>query len=213
MQIPLEWLNVYTEWVEHFVSTHLVLAPLLLLFFEEAGVPIIVPGDAILAYTGYGISKTHSQSIFFATVIALMAIVAGSSILFFAARRWGQKLIASFGRFIFLKQSRIDKAEQMFKKYGAWTIIIGRHIPGMRIPITLLAGSSGIKYRTFIASTLVSTIAWVLLYLKLGNRYGQDIQKVFHRSVGVTVTVFTLIILTVICLHLLGNYREKHPKK
>ncbi len=213
MQSLLNYLYRYAEWVERLVSSHIVLAPLLLLFIEEAGVPVFVPGDAILAYTGYRISQTHSSSVSLATFVALIAIVAGSSILFFAARRWGQRLILKIGRFIFLKESRIEKAEKYFKKYGAWTIIFGRHIPGMRIPITLLAGSSGIKYRTFILSTVVSTLAWVLLYLQLGSRYGSDIQKAFHRSVGVTFAIFGVIVLGIVCLHVIGNYKEQRHKK
>jgi membrane protein DedA with SNARE-associated domain len=213
MQPIITWLNNYIEWIERLVTVHIILAPLLLLFVEEAGVPIFVPGDAILAYTGYGISKSHSSSIFIATFIALIAIIAGSSILFFAARKWGQWLIIKIGRFIFLKQSRIDKAEQLFIKYGFWTIIFGRHIPGMRIPITLLAGSSGIRYRTFIISTVVSTLAWVLLYLNLGSKYGSDIQKVFHRSIGLTFAIFAVIILVIICLHIIGTIKERQHIK
>lgn len=208
MQTLVLWFDRYTDWIERFIVAQHVLAPLLILFVEEAGIPLFIPGDAVLAYTGYTISKTHSTPLWLATMVALIAIVGGSSILFVASRRWGRQLVSKLGRFIFLKQSRIERGERLYKKYGIWTIIFARHIPGMRILVTLLAGTSGIKYRTFILSTIVSTLLWVLFYLSAGRRYGSNIQQLFRQSAGVTVAVFVVVVLVVVGLHVFGVSRR-----
>lgn len=57
------WFDPYTDWLAHTIATQTVLAPLLLLFLEEAGVPLFIPGDVVLAFTGYRISITQSTSL------------------------------------------------------------------------------------------------------------------------------------------------------
>src|SRR4051812_23113026 len=110
------WLDTYIDWIEQFIRAQVVVAPLLLLFIEEIGIPIIVPGDAILGYTGYSISKTHGASLWFAFGVALLSVLLGSTILFFGSRRYGKRLVNKIGRFIFLKESHIERAEGLFKR-------------------------------------------------------------------------------------------------
>lgn len=203
---------LYSDWLGKAIESHEVLAPLLLLFVEEMGVPIIVPGDAILAYTGLRVSQTQSLSLWLAFGVALIAVLGGATILFFVARRYGRGFIDKLGRFIFLKESHIVRAEKLFAKYGAWTIIFGRHIPGMRIPITIFAAVSGIKYWVFILSTFVSTIWWILLYLHLGKRYGGDIQRTIHQYLGISIGVLAGLVVLAVGLHFWGAYKENRPK-
>jgi len=206
----LQWVDGYSDGVQLFVREHSVLAPLFFLLAEETGLPLPVPGDFIIAYVGYGLSKTNTSSIWEATVVALLAVLIGATILFYLSRRWGQTAIKWLARFVFLKQSHLDKAEKLFARYGVWAIIFGRHIPGMRVPITVFAASSGIGYPTFILSTFVSTIAWIFFYLKVGSRYGHNFQQLFQRDTGITIVVFALVIATIVGLHIFGIYRERH---
>jgi membrane protein DedA with SNARE-associated domain len=203
------WLDHYTDALQTFLHAHVVLAPLLLLLIEEMGLPILVPGDAIIAYVGYGVSKSHTTTLLEAVVVALMAVLVGASVLFYISRRWGKLLLGKLGKFIFLKPSHMEKAERLFQKYGFWTIIFGRHIPGMRIPITIFAASSGVRYRTFILSTFVSTVAWIIFYLKVGSHLGAGFSMLFRRDVGFTIAVFAGLILLFVGLHFYGMYRER----
>ncbi len=205
-------LGRHTELIATFIQQQSVLAPLLLLFIEEAGVPIFIPGDGVLAYTGYIVQSTHQSSLGVAFAAGVLAVTVGASILFFAARKFGPQLVTKLGRFIFLEESHIHRAEQLFQRYGIWTIIVGRHIPGMRIPITIFAAISGIRYRTFIACTLVSTLLWIWVYLSLGKRYGSDVHHLFSQSVGLTIGVFASLFALIIGLHMYGAHKQKHNK-
>jgi membrane protein DedA with SNARE-associated domain len=204
----LSWLDRYTESLQVFLQAHIVLAPLLLLLIEEMGVPILIPGDAIIAYVGYGLSQHHSAALWQAFVLALVSVLGGATFLFYAARRYGKWLINTVGRFIFLRQSHIDKAEKLFARYGVWTIIFGRHIPGLRIPITIFAATSGVRYRTFIASTFVSTVLWILFYLKIGKTFGPGFQNLFRRDATLSIVVVVGLLLLVVGLHFYGNWRR-----
>jgi membrane protein DedA with SNARE-associated domain len=203
----IHWLDNYTDSIQVFIAAQVILAPLLLLFVEEAGLPIIIPGDAILAFTGYSISRSHHSSLWPAFTVALISVLCGSTLLYFISRKWGSIVINKIGKFIFLKPSHITRAEHLFAKYGALTIIFGRHLPGMRAPVTIFSGSSGVKYPLFIVSTFISTGLWILFYLSIGRRFGADIQQAIQKGAWATVAVVVAIIVILFTLHFIGERR------
>jgi membrane protein DedA with SNARE-associated domain len=204
------WLNHYIDILLHFIQGRLVLVPLLLLFAEEAGVPIFIPGDIIVAYTGYRLSVTHGSAGFWeALIVAQAAVILGSTILFFLSRRWGQVILDKVGAFIFLRERHIHRAERMFAKYGVLSIIVGRHIPGLRVPITFLAATSGVKYVTFILSTIVSTSLWIAFYLTAGKDVGAALRTHARGYALLTLLVAAAAVIVALSLHLFGLYRRK----
>jgi len=189
-----------------------VLAPLLLLFAEESGIPLLVPGDAIIGYVGFRLSQTHTAALWEAFVLALLAVICGSSVLFFVSRKWGQLVLTKLSKFIFLQQKHLDRAEKYFNKYGIWAIIFGRHIPGLRIPITIFAATSDIKYIKFLIGTIISTAIWILFYLIVGSRYGSDIQQTATKYVAISISIIVALVLLTIFLHIRGLYKENKNK-
>ncbi|HVU59291.1 MAG TPA: DedA family protein [Candidatus Saccharimonadales bacterium] len=205
------WLDQYTDTIQHFIATKLVLAPLLLLFIEEAGVPLLVPGDVIIAYTGYRISLNPSgAALWEAFVTAQVAVIAGSSVLFFLSRRWGQLLIDKLAKFVFLKESHVHRAERLFAKYGVLGIIVGRHIPGMRIAVTVFAATAGVRYLTFVVSTFISTSAWIIIFLSVGRGVGANFHTDFQRYIGVSLGIIAGVTGGILLLHLIGMLRRRH---
>jgi membrane protein DedA with SNARE-associated domain len=204
----MHWVSQYSEGLELFLQSHTVLAPLLLLIIEEMGIPIIVPGDAVVAYVGYGLSQHNSVSVWQALIVAMIATLIGSSVLFFASRRYGRFVIDRLGKYVFLKPKHIAAAEKLFKRYGVWTIIIGRHIPGLRVPITIFAATSGVRYRTFITCTFVSTGLWILFYLNVGKAIGANLQTIFKQDALITFLVVIGCILLIAVLHFIGERKR-----
>jgi len=205
----LAWLDQYVDVLQRFLASKAVLAPLLILFVEECGIPLPINGDIILAYTGYRLSLQPSgPGIWQAFFAAQIAALAGSTVLFFLSRRWGQIVILKIGKFIFLKEEHIRKAERLFARWGILGIIVGRHIPGFRIPVTIFAATSGVKYLTFIISTFISTSIWILFYLVVGRRIGASFHTEIQQYVGATAGVVVGIIVLFVAIHLIGLWRE-----
>lgn len=214
MAAVFDWFDQYVDVVQHFLSSRVVLLPLLLLLAEEAGVPLPVPGDAIIAYTGYRLSVVHGSAGFWeAFLTAQLAVFAGSSLLFFLSRHWGQVIVDKIGAFIFLQEKHIRHAERMFAKYGVFAIIVGRHIPGLRVPITFFAATSGVKYLTFIISTLISTSVWIGLYLTVGKDLGAHLQQHLHRYVALSFVAGGAFVVGVLVLHLVGAIRQARAQR
>ena len=208
------WIDQYVDVLQNFLASKAVLAPLLLLFVEEAGIPLIVPGDMIIAYTGYKLTTNpHGPGLWQAFIAAQIAAMAGSTLLFTISKRWGQGLVLTLGKFVFLKEKHIRQAERLFSRYGILAIIIGRHIPGLRIPVTIFAGTSGVRYPTFIVSTFISTAVWIWFYLSAGKRIGAHFHTEVQKYIGISLAFIAAVTIAVLVLHAIGLYREIRQKK
>ncbi len=174
-------LEALEDTIGAFLIHQAVFAPFLLLFIEESGIPLPIPGDVYLAFTGYQVSK-GSLPYWGAFAMLLIAVLAGSSILYFISAKWGTLLVDKIGIYLHLNQKKLKEVEKDFKKYGVFLIIFGRHIPGFRIPITVFSGISGVPYPTFIISTFISVVFWIAFYLALGERVGKNVIKHFHAT-------------------------------
>ena len=203
------YFDLGADWIELLFAHQGIYAPLLLLVIEEMGVPLPIPGDFVIAYTGYQISKgTISYPI--AYIILLVSILIGSSILFLISARYGQPLVLKFGRYIHLNEQSLKTVEKQFSKYGSWVIIFGRHLPWIRVPITVFAGMSGISYKKFLTCTFISAVLWIPLFLYLGQRLGiQTIQIFRHHPWYSIISSFTFLLIISLIFRILIKNNEK----
>jgi membrane protein DedA with SNARE-associated domain len=151
-------------------------ASLILLYVEESGVPIVIPGDVYVAYLGK--LATGSAPKLIASWLGIIAVVlAGSSNLYWASRLWGRRLLdhPRVSALLRLDADRLLQAEGWLRRWGVVAIIFGRHVPGLRIPITMVAGTLKVPYTTFVPSVAVSSAAWAAIGLWLGATFGRSI--------------------------------------
>ena len=151
-----------------------------LLYIEESGVPLPLPGDAYVIYLG-SLATGSALRLLAAWVAIIAVVVAGSTNLYLISRRWGHRLLEHrLAHFFHLDQGRLDRAERWLRRWGAPAIIFGRHVPGFRIPVTVLSGVFEIPYRVFAPSVAVSTAIWAAVWLLLGERYGHAAINLFR---------------------------------
>ncbi|HKV29803.1 MAG TPA: DedA family protein [Candidatus Dormibacteraeota bacterium] len=158
--------------VGHLLRQFGLLAAFALLYAEESGVPMPMPGDVFVMYVGH--HAAHGLLTALAAWLALIAVVVlGASNLYWISQRWGRSIVEHrLASVLHLTPARIDRAERWFARYGVWTLVFGRHIPGLRVPLTVAAGIFRVRYRVFIASVAISTAVWAGFFLMLGAVFG-----------------------------------------
>ncbi|MGH7776474.1 MAG: DedA family protein [Candidatus Dormibacterales bacterium] len=154
------------------------------LYLEESGVPMPVPGDVFVMYVGKVAGRTPTTWLI-AWLSLLAAVLLGATNLYLISRRWGRQLAyGRVGHAMHLTPARLRRGEDWFARYGAWALIFGRHVPGLRVPITVAAGALRVGYPVFVLSVTASTAAWIAIYLTVGATVGGRLQNFLslHRT-------------------------------
>jgi membrane protein DedA with SNARE-associated domain len=192
------------EWIRPLLQRYNYMAGFGLLYIEESGIPLPVPGDIFVMYVGAHVPR-HLLSWLAAWFGLIGVVVLGSTNLFFISRRFGRRLAHSrFAHVVHLSPERLELAERWFARYGVLAIIFGRHIPGFRVPITLAAGVFRVRYPVFAASVAVSTAIWAGIFLIVGINFGGRLEAFLrvHREAS---WIFVAFIVVVVSLSLFGR--------
>lgn len=172
------------------------LAGFLLVYVEESGVPLFISGDAFLLYVGHRLPQ-NVPALTAAWLGMILAVVLGASNLYLFARRYGRRLLGCrTAGLLHLTPDRMLRAEATFQRWGPWALIVGRHIPGLRLPLTVVAGILELDYRVFAISVAVSSAAWTAAFLTLGAVFGDG----FVRSLMSTPLLYALALVAIVAV-------------
>jgi membrane-associated protein len=145
---------------------------LVAILVEEAGIPIPIPGDTLVMLAGTQTPHTLRHAL--AVVgVASLAVFLGSSLLFVVVHRGGRPLLAKYGKYVLLDERRLEQMEDWFRRHGRLAIIVGRLIPGLRIPTTVMAGISGVPFHEYALTAAIAALIWSTFYYLLGNVLGR----------------------------------------
>jgi len=174
-----------------------------LLYIEESGVPLFIPGDAFLAYVGHRLP--HNVPVFLVAWVGfVLAVTFGATNLYLLSRRYGRRLLEHrLAGLLHLTPERMDTAEHSFRRWGPWALIFGRHILGLRVPLTVAAGVLKLPYRTFAISVAISSAAWAAVFLLLGAFFGDSVERSLRShpllyGIGSAAIVVAVIVIAVV---------------
>lgn len=135
---------------------------------EELGVPLPLPGDTLIVFAGGRADHSPARAVLVIATVALAAAL-GSSALYLLARRGGPGIVGKLQRVLHLHPDRVARIQAWFLERGAVAIVLGRLIPGLRTPTSVMAGLSGVPYRVFMPSTALAAIIWAAFYYFAGS--------------------------------------------
>ena len=174
-----EWWHEATRAVRLFILQHQTSGLFIVILLEEIGIPLPAPGDVAITYGGY-LTTTGAIPYPLAYVAVVTGAVIGATInLTISAqvrKAVHRALRALRGHYTMPGCSR---PSELFKRWGPWAIIIGRHIPGLRIVLSALSGILNVPYRVFIPCVLVSATIWAAIFLELGRLLGPRARELF----------------------------------
>jgi membrane protein DedA with SNARE-associated domain len=188
--------------VGHLLRRFGVAAAFGLLYAEESGVPMPMPGDVFVMYVGHHMAQ-NLLTLLAAWLGLIALVVLGASNLYWISQRWGRSIVEHrLAKLLHLTPQRIAETERWFARWGVWTLVFGRHVPGLRVPLTVAAGIFRVRYRVFIASVAISTAVWAGFFMTLGALFGGRIGHLLslHREGYV---ILPAVIVLAFCAYLL----------
>jgi membrane-associated protein len=148
--------------------------------FAESGllVGFFLPGDALLFTAGFFASapsaipdELHLPLVPLIAGIVVAAIV-GDQVGYVFGRRVGPALFKRPDS-RFFKQQNVAKAQAYFDQHGPRTIVLARFVPIVRTFAPVVAGVSGMDYRTFVRWNVIGGFGWGVGVTLLGYFLGQ----------------------------------------
>jgi membrane protein DedA with SNARE-associated domain len=79
------------------------------------------------------------------------------------------------GRYVFLTEERLAKAEYFFDRHGGKIIVVARFIEGLPQANGIIAGISGMRWRRFAAFNALGAALWAGTWMSLGYLAGNHI--------------------------------------
>lgn len=158
------------------------LAVALIVLIESFGPPL--PGETVIIaasiYAGAG-----TLDIWAVAVIAFAAAVIGDNLGFVIGRRGGRALVDRYGRYVGATPERFAKAERFFLRHGHWIVVVARFIEGLRQLNGIIAGTSGMRWRTFAVAQSVGAAVWVGCWSAVGYTAGSHITVIYDAAARV----------------------------
>jgi membrane protein DedA with SNARE-associated domain len=156
--------------IEHLLGNNLTelvqglgdLGVFLAMFLESSVIPI--PSEVIIIAAGsFGVPLV-SIVIFGALGSTLGAVVG-----YLLGRYAAVPVILKFGKFILIKPHHIYKAEAFAKKYGIWSVLIGRILPIVPFKVfSIAAGITKLPLGPFVICTLIGVLPRIYLLALFG---------------------------------------------
>lgn len=187
--------------LEQFLTDYGYLAIFVLMFVEEAGLPLPLPNEVALMYVGY-LSYQGKLDANLAGLVATLGAAGGSALLYTIARRGGRRLIHRFGKFIHVTDERLNQAENAVARWGPISIPIARLTPGLRIATTIVSGVLRVSYRVVIVSVVGVSLIWSYFWVHLGRLLGdrwEEGARAFERA-GRWGLVAIIVVVAIVLL-------------
>jgi membrane-associated protein len=154
-------------------------APLFLLLvgvivFTESGllIGIFLPGDSLLFSSGLVVGITGHPHVGLLLLTAFVAAVAGDQVGYMIGTKAGTSILRRpDGRFV--KRKHMQAGQAFFEEHGARAVVMARFVPIVRTVTPVLAGVSGMRYRTFVVWNVLGAATWALLATLLGYGLGK----------------------------------------
>ena len=170
-----------------------------------------MPGETILiaasVYAGAG-----RLNVIMVGVIGFVAAVIGDNIGFAIGHYGGRALVLRWGRYVRLTEERLDKAETFFNSHGAWIITVARFIEVLRQANGIVAGTTGMRWRRFLAFNALGAALWVGTWVSLGYLAGKHIDGIYHditRYSYYVLIVAAVVLAAYIARHILRHRRGR----
>ena len=161
----------------------------------------VVPSEIILTFAGLLSVKSH-LSIWTLLIIATIASFIGLLILYYICRLISEEKLYRFvdrhGKWMKLKSKDLKRANDWFKKYGAWAVFLCRFVPVLRVLITIPAGINRMNVIQFTTLSLIGTTIWNFALILLGRLLSDSFDALMNGIHTYSRIMYVIIIIAFI---------------
>jgi membrane protein DedA with SNARE-associated domain len=146
-----------------------------LVMLESVGLPL--PGEAALVTAALYAGSTHRIDIVPLVLITAAGAILGDNIGYLIGRSVGLPLVARYGRYVGLSESRLKVGQYLFLRHGGKIVFFGRFGAILRTLAALLAGINRMPWRYFLLMNALGGVCWATLMGAGPYFFGEEVRR------------------------------------
>lgn len=157
--------------VGHYHVLGYFLALMAALLETTLGIGLFLPGSTLLLLLGALAAGSHLD---FGGLwlFAVVGAVLGDNLNYWLGQRYGGQW--SRNGIWFLTPEFFEKSHRFFDRNGPKSVFLGRFIPSIKEVVPFIAGTVGMRYRTFLLWNVLGAMGWGLQWVGGGYLFGQS---------------------------------------
>jgi membrane-associated protein len=171
-----------------------VLVGLFVIILLESSILPFLPGDTLLFAAGVAL-RTAPISVHVGALLFLLATVLGVTLNYVIGRQLRER-IQTRGLWG-ITTAQLRRTERLIETHGGRLLVLGRFLPGVRVVVSLLAGSGRMPFARFMLLNLLGGIPWIGMFVYAGYCFGALpwVHAYFMPAVVLTMLVGLLPVL------------------
>ena len=158
----------------HLIEQYGLLIVFANVFVEQLGAPI--PAYPTLVITGAMLGRGELSA------PLLLAVAIGSALLadtiwYEAGKRYGGRVMSTLCRISISPDTCVRQTASVYARWGAWSLLVAKFIPGFASLASALAGMVGTPRRTFILFDGLGAALWAGSAIALGSIFSSGIDE------------------------------------
>lgn len=165
-----------TRLVVALVAAHQYLALFGIVAIEEAGVPLPAPSDLVIAFYGYR-ARADPLELLAVVFVCACASTAGTLVPYAVTRRWGPSVARRAAGWVDVDPRRVDEWSARIGRHGFRWVLVGRLIPGLRVAMSLVAGTAHVPLHRFTSAVFLAAAVYWSGWVAVGVLLGPSLRR------------------------------------
>jgi membrane protein DedA with SNARE-associated domain len=174
------------------VAAHQYITLFLAISVEEAGIPLPVPGDLLIAYYGWRAALDPIETVKVILTCALASTV-GTQVPYWLSRRFGRTVTERLAFWLDIDMNRVEMLFGWVDRHGFRAVLLARLIPGLRVAVSVVAGTALVPPVAFASGVFIAAAiywtGWVLLGGILGPHVVDALSPAYLRVIALSLPV------------------------
>ena len=162
----------------------------------------------MIAFYGYR-ARDDPLAIVRVILTCAAASTTGTLLPYFIARRWGLTVAHRFAGWIDIDTARVDQWIERVHRYGFRGVLIGRLIPGLRVTMSVIAGTAEVPVLRFAAGVFVAAAIYWTGWTLLGVFVGPQVDDLIEPYIGAIALGIPLVVIALLVIRVIQVRRRK----
>ena len=133
---------------------------------------VMIPAGFLAARGELGLGSPL-VAVLVALAVGVLGSLAGAYVNYYLALWVGKPFLEKYGKWFFLKPAALERACEVFNKYGAATTFVCRMVPAIRQLISIPAGIARMPLESFTLFTALGAGVWTAILAFVGYGLGK----------------------------------------